>query len=68
MDADGIRKLIAKLERSRVRRVTIERPDGPVVDALLAGEVVAITPRQVKYLWSRYGAAGNKATGSTRSC
>jgi transposase len=62
MDAAGIRKLVAELERFSVSRVAIERPDGPVVDALLAAdvEVVVITPRQVKNLRSRYGAAGNK--------
>jgi transposase len=62
MDAAGIRKLIAELERYSVARVAIERPDGPVVDALLAAdiEVVVITPRQVKNLRARYGAAGNK--------
>lgn len=44
-------------------RVAIDRPDGPIVDALLAAGlklVVVITPRQVKDLRSRYGAAGNK--------
>jgi transposase len=62
MDAAGIRKLIGELERFSVTRVAIERPDGPVVDALFeAGlEVVVITPRQIKNLRSRYGAAGNK--------
>jgi transposase len=62
MDAAGIRKLISELERFSVARVAIERPDGPVVDALLAAdiEVVVITPRQVKNLRARYGAAGNK--------
>lgn len=62
MDAAGIRKLVTELERFSVARVAIERPDGPVVDALLAAdiEVVVITPRQVKNLRSRYGSAGNK--------
>ena len=62
MDAAGIRKLIGELERFSVARVAIERPDGPVVDALLAAdiEVVVITPRQIKNLRSRYGSAGNK--------
>lgn len=62
MDAAGIRKLVAELERFSVNRVAIERPDGPVVDALLAAdvEVVVITPRQIKNLRSRYGSAGNK--------
>jgi transposase len=45
-----------------VAQVAIERPDGPVVEALLAAglEVVVIPPRQVKHLRSRYGCAGNK--------
>ena len=40
----------------------IERPDGPVIDALLdAGvTVVVISPNQVKNLRGRYGSAGNK--------
>lgn len=51
-----------RLERAGVGRVAIERPDGPVVDALMrAGlEVVVIAPRQVKALRERYGSAGNK--------
>jgi transposase len=62
MDAAGIRKLIGQLELHSVERVAIERPDGPLVDALLAAdiEVVVITPRQIKNLRSRYGSAGNK--------
>ena len=45
------------------RRVAIERPDGPVVDALLeAGlEVVVVSSRSVKALRERYGTAGNKS-------
>lgn len=60
--AAGIRKLVDQLERHSVARVAIERPDGPVVEAVLAAtiEVVVITPRQVKNLRSRYGSAGNK--------
>lgn len=60
--AAGIRKLVGQLERHSVARVAIERPDGPVVEAVLAAgiEVVVITPRQVKNLRSRYGSAGNK--------
>lgn len=62
MDAAGIRKLVGQLERHSVARVAIERPDGPVVEAVLAAgiEVVVITPRQIKNLRSRYGSAGNK--------
>ena len=61
-DAAGIRRLVDGFIGHGVSRVAIERPDGPVVDALLAGglEVVVITPRQVKHLRARYGAAGNK--------
>jgi transposase len=45
-----------------VGEVAIERPDGPVVDALLAAglTVVVISPNQVKNLRGRYGSAGNK--------
>jgi len=61
-DAVGIRRLVDGFTRYGVRQVAIERPDGPVVDALLAAglEVVVITPRQVTHLRARYGAAGNK--------
>ena len=42
--------------------MAIERPDGPVVDTLLAAgiTVVVISPNQLKNLRSRYGSAGNK--------
>ena len=45
-----------------VGEVAIERPDGPVVDTLLAAgiTVVVISPNQVKNLRGRYGSAGNK--------
>ncbi len=61
-DAAGIRRLVAELQRLGVARVAIERPDGPVVEALLAAglQVVVIAPRQVRHLRSRYGSAGNK--------
>jgi hypothetical protein len=57
MNAAGIRRLVGQLERHSVGWVAIERPDGPVVEAVLAAdiEVVVITPRQVKNLRSRYG-------------
>lgn len=50
------------LRRDNVRRVAIERPDGPVVDALLeAGfEVVVVASPSVKALRLRYGSASNK--------
>jgi transposase len=58
-DLRGLSRRLAKLA---VGRVAIERPDGPVVQALLdAGfQVVVIPSRQVKHLRTRYGSAGNK--------
>lgn len=58
----GLRRLLSLLAKHGVVEVAIERPDGPVVDALLAGglTVVVISPNQVKNLRSRYGSAGNK--------
>jgi transposase len=60
--ADGLRQLVKTLGQHGVGEVAIERPDGPVVDALLeAGiTVVVISPNQVKNLRGRYGSAGNK--------
>src|SRR4051794_32304412 len=56
------RQLIRRLRADRVAEVAIERPDGVVVDALLAGglTVVVISPKQIKNLRGRYGSAGNK--------
>lgn len=61
-NAAGIRDLVRQLARAGAHEVAIERPDGPVVDALLeAGlTVVVISPNQLKHLRSRYGSAGNK--------
>lgn len=58
----GLRELVAALGKHGVSEVAIERPDGPVVDALLGAEVtvVVISPNQVKNLRGRYGSAGNK--------
>jgi len=58
----GLATLVRRLTARQVSSVAIERPDGPVVDALLAGglRVVVIASRHVKALRSRYGAAGNK--------
>ena len=59
---EGLDELCRRLRGWGVRRVAIERPDGPVVDALLGGalEVVVVSSRAVKALRARYGAAGNK--------
>src|ERR1700758_4817002 len=58
----GLGELLAVLARCGATEVAIERPDGPVVEALLAAgiTVVVINPNQLKNLRSRYGSAGNK--------
>lgn len=60
--AAGLAELIDVLTGAGCREVAIERPDGPVIDALLTAEmtVVVISPNQVKNLRGRYGSAGNK--------
>jgi transposase len=60
--AAGLQAMTRRLRRAGVTRVAIERGDGPVVDALLAGRlvVVVVSSRQVKALRLRYGTAGNK--------
>jgi transposase len=60
--AAGLRALLRLLAQRGVGEVGIERPDGPVVDALVqAGcTVVVISPNQLKNLRGRYGSAGNK--------
>ncbi|MDQ3990214.1 MAG: IS110 family transposase, partial [Actinomycetota bacterium] len=61
-DKAGLRTLVRRLLGARVGEVGIERPDGPVVDALRAAGLVVyvIPPGQLKNLRSRYGSAGNK--------
>jgi transposase len=58
----GLRMLAQRLAKAGVARVAIERPDGPVIDALLAAglTVFVIASRHVKALRTRYGTAGNK--------
>jgi len=60
--AAGLQLMVRRLRRAGVRRVAIERGDGPVVEALLAGglEVEVVSSRQVRALRLRYGTAGNK--------
>jgi transposase len=59
----GFGGLIRRLLKLQVAGVAIERPDGPLVEAMLDADlrVVVITPRQVKALRSRYGATGAKS-------
>ena len=58
----GLDRMVDRFRTLGVRRVAIERPDGPVVEALLDAdlEVVVLHPRQLKNLRGRYGNAGNK--------
>jgi transposase len=58
----GLTSLTRRLTACGVAEVAIERPDGPVVEALLGAgiTVVVISPNQLKNLRSRYGSAGNK--------
>ena len=60
--APELRRMISRLRRSGVVEVAIERPDGPVVEALLDGglTVFVIAPRQIKNMRGLYGSAGNK--------
>lgn len=60
--SEGLRALLRFLQDHGASEAAIERPDGPVVGALLEGgvTVVVISPNQVKNLRSRYGSAGNK--------
>jgi transposase len=64
--ADGLSELCQRAHKAGVRRVAIERPDGPVVDALLTAdlEVVVVASRSVKALRERYGTSGNKSDRS----
>ena len=61
-DAAGLKDMARRLLKAGVAEVGIERPDGPIVDTLLAAglSVLVIAPAQLKNLRSRYGAAGNK--------
>ncbi len=60
--ATELRRLVNRLRSAGVHEVAIERPDGPLVDALLDADlsVFVIAPNQIKHLRSRYGQAGNK--------
>ena len=61
--AAGLHQLCRSLRRHGVGRVAIERPDGPVVDALLSDgfEVVVLPSRSVKAFRERYALSGSKS-------
>ena len=60
--AAGLVELVRRLARLGCAEIAIERPDGPVIDTLLAAQLTVgvISPNQVKNLRGRYGSAGNK--------
>lgn len=62
----GLVEMCRRIIDAGALRVAIERPDGPVVDALLAAglEVVVVSSRSVKALRERYGTSGNKSDRS----
>lgn len=64
--AAGLAELCERIQEAGARRVAIERPDGPIVDALFEArlEVVVVSSRSVKALRERYGTSGNKSDRS----
>jgi transposase len=62
-DEEGIAALGAKLARAGVARVALERPDGILVERLLATgiQVLAIHPNQVKAARPRFAVAHGKS-------
>lgn len=62
-DEDGIVELVGRLARAGVDRVAIERPDGILVERLLAAEieVLAIHPNQAKAARPRFAVAHGKS-------
>jgi transposase len=62
-DEEGMVELAARLARAGVARVAIERPDGILVERLLAAgiEVLAIHPNQVKAARPRFAVAHGKS-------
>jgi transposase len=62
-DERGLQRLVRELAAHRVDRVAIERPDGILVERLLAAglEVLAIHPNQLKAARPRYAVAHGKS-------
>ena len=68
--AEGLRTLVQRLAKAGACEVAIERGDGPVVDALLAGgvTVVVITPGRSRTCGPGTGRRVIRTTGSMRTC
>lgn len=64
-DEAGIGDLISRMRGLDVRRVAIERPDGLLVERLLAAgfTVLPVHPNKLKATRSRYAASGGKSDG-----
>jgi len=62
-DEEGLAALAVKLAKADITRVAIERPDGILVEQLLAAgfEVLAIHPNQVKAARPRFAVAHGKS-------
>lgn len=62
--AVGLGQLCVRLASLGARRIAIERPDGPVVDALMDAdfEVVVVVSRSVKAFRERYATSGSKSS------
>jgi transposase len=62
-DEEGMVELVTRIIRAGVARVAIERPDGILVERLLAAgiEVLAIHPNQVKAARPRFAVAHGKS-------
>jgi hypothetical protein len=62
----GLSELCRRMHKHGARRVDLECPDRPVVDALLeAGlKVVVVSSRSARALRERYGLAGNESDRS----
>lgn len=69
-DEAGLRGLLARMRALGVCRVAIERPDGVLVDRLLAAgfTVLPVHPNALKATRPRYAAGGGKSDGFDAFC
>ena len=69
-DRAGLTDMVRRLLRAGVDEVGIERPDGPIVDALLAAglTVLVIPPGQSRTCAPGTAPPATRTTGSTPTC